>query len=109
MSLADKQCVPCRGGVEPLTAEEAEGLAPQVPEWTLEDVARRLRREFKFRDFASALDFVNRVGEIAEEQAHHPEIAFGWGHAEIEVWTHKINGLHENDFILAARIDALID
>ncbi|WP_432695083.1 4a-hydroxytetrahydrobiopterin dehydratase [Marinobacterium sp. YM272] len=107
MSLSDKQCVPCRGGIDPLTQDEANSLLQQIPQWRLEEGATRLRRAFKFSNFATALAFVNRVGEIAEKQDHHPEIAFGWGHVEIEIWTHKIGGLHENDFILAARIDGL--
>lgn len=108
MSLAEKQCVPCRGGVDPLGREEAQDLLAQVPDWTLSDDAARISRAFSFKNFAQALAFVNRVGEISEKQDHHPEISFGWGHVEIEIWTHKIGGLHENDFILAARIDGLL-
>lgn len=107
MSLSDKHCVPCRGGIDPLTQDEAGPLMQQIPQWRLEEAATRLRRGFKFSNFATALEFVNQVSEIAEKQDHHPEISFGWGHVEIEIWTHKIGGLHENDFILAARIDAL--
>ncbi|KEA61917.1 Pterin-4-alpha-carbinolamine dehydratase [Marinobacterium lacunae] len=90
-----------------LDPAEAGELALQVPLWTLAEGGKRIRREFTFRNFADALSFVNRVGELAEAEDHHPEIRFGWGHAEIELWTHKIGGLHENDFILAAKIDQL--
>ena len=105
MSLSAKTCTPCQGGVEPLGRTEAQRLLAETPDWQLSDDARRIRREFKFRNFAEAQSFVNKVGDLAEEQGHHPEISFGWGHAEVEIWTHKIGGLHENDFILAAKID----
>lgn len=106
MSLSDRRCVPCNKGEPPLTVEKARALSQQVPQWTLSEYATRLRRRYRFDDFQQALAFVNTVGELAEEEGHHPEIRFGWGHAEIEIWTHKIDGLHQNDFILAARIDA---
>jgi len=108
MALNEKSCVPCRGGVAPLGMEEARKLSLEIPKWSLSADAKRLRREFRFADFAEALAFVNGVGALAEQEAHHPEIGFGWGHAEIELWTHKIGGLHENDFILAAKIDGLL-
>ncbi|MBR9884870.1 MAG: 4a-hydroxytetrahydrobiopterin dehydratase [Oceanospirillales bacterium] len=107
MALTEKSCIPCRGGMPALDLAEAGELALQVPLWTLAEGGKRIRREFTFRNFADALSFVNRVGELAEAEDHHPEIRFGWGHAEIELWTHKIGGLHENDFILAAKIDQL--
>ncbi len=104
--LASKACVPCKGGTPPLKGEEPEGLRRQVPEW--EDVEEHhLRRRFRFKNFRESLLFVDRVGELAEEQGHHPDIGFGWGYAEISVWTHKINGLTESDFIFAAKVDAL--
>ena len=104
--LADKSCVPCRGGVPALKGKELENLRTQVPQW---DVAKEhhLHRVFKFPDFKQALDFVNRVGALAEEQGHHPDILLAWGKAEITLWTHKIDGLTESDFILAAKIDRL--
>jgi 4a-hydroxytetrahydrobiopterin dehydratase len=105
--LASRICVPCRGGTPPLTPEAAEALHEQTPKWDLTDGATWLRRSFKFDNFLGALDFVNKVGKLAEEAGHHPDIAFGWGYADISVQTHKIKGLHENDFILAAKIDAL--
>jgi 4a-hydroxytetrahydrobiopterin dehydratase len=105
--LADRRCVPCRGGVPPLEGEELGELSRQVPGW---EVVREhhLRREFRFRNFREALDFVNRVGELAEEQSHHPDIDFGWGRAEITIFTHKIDGLTESDFVFAAKVDRLL-
>jgi 4a-hydroxytetrahydrobiopterin dehydratase len=107
MSLSAKSCTPCRGGVDPMPAEEAQEMLKQVPEWSLTHEATRLERRYKFRDFAEANRFVDRVGAMAEEQGHHPDITFGWGYALIEIWTHKIGGLHENDFIFAAKTDEI--
>ena len=104
--LASKTCVPCRGGTPPLKGEELDDLRRQVPEW--EGVEEHhLRRRFRFKTFREALGFVNRVGELAEEQGHHPDVTFGWGYAEVTIFTHKINGLTESDFILAAKINEL--
>jgi 4a-hydroxytetrahydrobiopterin dehydratase len=105
-ALADKTCVPCRGGVPPLAGEELKKLAQQLPHWKVAD-AHHITRTFTFPDFRQALEFVNKVGEIAETQGHHPDIFLTWGKAEITTWTHKINGLTESDFILAAKIDQL--
>ena len=102
--LAEKTCVPCRGGVPPLTAEEIRPLQTQVKDWAVVN-NHHIQREFKFKDFKSALDFVNKVGAIAEEQGHHPDVFLAWGKVVVEIWTHKINGLTESDFILAAKID----
>ena len=102
--LASKQCVPCRGGVPPLTGEEIKPLLGQLQEWEVID-EHHLRKVYRFSNFREALAFVNKVGELAEDQGHHPDICFGWGQAEITIWTHKINGLTESDFILAAKID----
>jgi 4a-hydroxytetrahydrobiopterin dehydratase len=104
--LAEKRCIPCSGGTPALTQDQIAGFAPQVPEWKVID-NHHLQRAYRFKDFKEALDFVNRAGEIAEEQGHHPDICFGWGHAEVTIWTHAINGLTESDFILAAKIDRL--
>ena len=104
--LAAKTCVPCRGGVPSLKGAELRTLARQVPQWRVVN-EHHLTREFKFPDFRQALDFVNRVGSIAEEQGHHPNIMLGWGRVEITIWTHKIDGMTESDFILAAKIDQL--
>jgi 4a-hydroxytetrahydrobiopterin dehydratase len=104
--LASKTCVPCRGDVPPLKGEELEELSRQVPEWEVVE-EHHLRRTFRFKNFREALEFVNRVGELAEEEGHHPDIAFGWGKAEATIFTHKIDGLTESDFILAAKVDRL--
>lgn len=104
--LASKTCVPCRGGTPPLKGEELDDLRRQVPEWEVVE-EHHLRRRFRFKNFREALGFVNRVGELAEEQGHHPDVGFGWGYAEVTVYTHKIDGLTESDFILAAKISEL--
>ncbi|MFN2577501.1 MAG: 4a-hydroxytetrahydrobiopterin dehydratase [Pyrinomonadaceae bacterium] len=104
--LAERQCVPCRGGVPAMKGAELETLAAQVPGWQVVN-EHHLSRNYQFKDFREALDFVNRIGELAEEQGHHPDICFGWGKAEISIWTHKIDGLTESDFVLAAKIDKL--
>ena len=104
--LASRECVPCRGGVPPLKGEEITNLLAQLSEW--EVVAEHhLRKVYKFANFREAQQFVSRAGDLAEEQGHHPDICFGWGRAEITIWTHKIDGLTESDFILAAKIDRL--
>jgi 4a-hydroxytetrahydrobiopterin dehydratase len=108
-TLAEKTCTPCRGGVPPLTRDEAEGLRTQVPNWQLVDDARRVERTFRFQNFGEALSFVQQVGELAEAMGHHPDIGFGWGYATVSLRTKKIKGLHENDFVLAAKIDRLVD
>ena len=104
--LATKTCVPCRGGVPPLEGKELEALATQVPAWNVIE-GHHITRSFGFPDFRQALAFVNKVGELAEQQGHHPDILLSWGKAEVTTWTHKINGLTESDFILAAKIDRL--
>jgi len=104
--LASKNCVPCRGGVPPLAGKDLDALAKQVPEWKVVD-GHHIVRLFKFPNFVQALAFVNKVGELAEQQGHHPDILLAWGKAEITTWTHAINGLTESDFILAAKIDKL--
>jgi 4a-hydroxytetrahydrobiopterin dehydratase len=105
-SLAEKTCIPCRGGVPPLKGEELQKLARQVERWSVVD-EHHLSKNFKFPDFRNALAFVNKVGELAEAQDHHPDIFLAWGKVDITIWTHKINGLTESDFILAAKIDKL--
>ena len=101
--LADRKCVPCTGSVPALTGEPLEKLKKELPQWTVVD-EHHLVRQFRFPDFKQALAFVNRVGEIAEAEGHHPDILLGWGKAEITLWTHTVNGLTESDFILAAKI-----
>ncbi len=105
-SLAEKTCVPCRGGVPALRGEALQTLARQVEGWTVSN-EHHLSKNFKFPDFRAALAFVNKVGALAEEQGHHPDIFLAWGKVDITIWTHKIDGLTESDFILAAKIDKL--
>jgi 4a-hydroxytetrahydrobiopterin dehydratase len=104
--LAAKTCVPCRGGVPPLKGHELASLHRHVPQWQVVD-EHHIKRTFAFPDFRRALDFVNKVGELAEDQGHHPDIFLAWGKAETTLWTHKIDGLTESDFIMAAKIDEL--
>lgn len=103
--LTDKKCVPCEGGVPPLTREESERLLRQVSGWTLN--GPRLAKEFKHKNFVAAMEFVNRVADLAESEGHHPDIHVHYHIVGLEIWTHAIGGLSENDFILAAKIDAL--
>lgn len=104
--LANKKCVPCTAETPTLRGDEISALAARIPGWEVIE-GHHLKRRYSFRTFGDALRFVNRVGGLAEEQGHHPDVAFGWGYAEIRIWTHAINGLSENDFVLAAKIDAL--
>jgi 4a-hydroxytetrahydrobiopterin dehydratase len=105
--LRQSSCVPCRGGVPPLTEEQIAELKPQAPLWQVvtEGGVPRLRREFGFRNFREALGFALEVGILAEREDHHPDLHVAWGRVVVETWTHKIKGLHTNDFILAAKID----
>lgn len=106
MDLKDKKCIPCSTYVPPLPLEKKqEFLSSLSSEWKLISENTRLRREFKFKNFKRALEFTNEIGRIAEEEKHHPEIHLGWGHCDIEIWTHTNNNLVENDFVLAAKID----
>ena len=105
--LAERQCVPCRGGVPPMKGEQINDMSSQLPDWQVVN-DHHLQRSYRFTDFRESLNFVNRVGELAEEQGHHPDICFGWGKADITIWTHKIDGLTESDFVLAAKIDKLL-
>ena len=107
--LAAKSCVPCRGGVPPLGSAEAAALARDVPDWTLADSATRIERRYAFDDFKTAFRFVSGASDIAEAEGHHPDISFGWGYATVSLFTHKIKGLHENDFIMAAKYDRLFE
>ena len=104
--LASRDCVPCRGGVPALKGEELTKLSSEVEGWEIVG-EHHLRKEYKFPDFKETLSFIDRVGALAEQQWHHPDICFGWGKAEVTIWTHKIDGLTESDFILAAKIDRL--
>jgi 4a-hydroxytetrahydrobiopterin dehydratase len=106
-TLVNKTCTPCRGGIPPLAREQAELLHAQAPDWQLPDDAHHIERSFRFRNFREALTFVQEVGELAEAEGHHPNINFGWGNATVSLQTKKIKGLHENDFIMAAKIDRI--
>lgn len=105
MHLEHKHCTPCRGGISPLTPDEAAGRQHAVPEWTLQQSSTCLVRRFEFADYAAALAFVTAISAIAEDEGHHPDVCFGWGYANVTLYTHKISGLHENDFIMAAKFD----
>ncbi len=102
--LAARTCVPCRGGVPPLKGEGLAALQGQVEGWTVVE-EHHITKGFKFPDFRQAMEFVNKVGELAEQQGHHPDIYLAWGRVDITIWTHAIDGLTESDFILAAKID----
>jgi 4a-hydroxytetrahydrobiopterin dehydratase len=104
--LASKHCVPCRGGVAALKGKELSDLARQVPGWKVVN-EHHLSRTYQFPDFKSALELVNRIGGVAEAEGHHPNICFTWGKVEVTVYTHKIDGLTESDFILAAKLEKL--
>ncbi len=104
--LCDLTCKACRGDVPPLTGEQIAPLHEQTPGWQVVD-EHHLSRTFKFKDFAGALQFVNQVGRIAEQEGHHPNICFTWGRVTIEIHTHKVDGLTDSDFILAAKIDTI--
>jgi 4a-hydroxytetrahydrobiopterin dehydratase len=108
-TLAAKKCTPCRGGIPPLTHEEAERFQSQTPNWDLRDDGHRIERTFRFRNFQEALGFVQNVGDLAETEGHHPDVSFGWGYATISLRTKKIKGLHENDFIMGSKIDRMFD
>lgn len=103
--LTEQRCVPCEGGMMPLTIEEAEILQKQLDGWTLSPDVRKLTKSYKFKDFAEALAFTNKVGAIAENEGHHPDIGLHWGKVDVSLTTHAIGGLSPNDFILAAKID----
>lgn len=103
--LAERQCIPCKGGVAPLTVAGIEPLLAQVDGWQAVD-GHHLEKQYKLANFSAALDLVNRIGAIAEEQNHHPDIHLAWGSVKVTIWTHKINGLTESDFIFAAKCDA---
>ena len=106
MSLAERHCVPCRGGVPPLQGEELEKMKALLPGWEVVD-GHHLWKSFRFPDFVTALDFVNRAGAVAEAEGHHPDLFLSWGKVDVKIWTHKIDGLTESDFVLAAKIGEL--
>ena len=104
--LAEKRCIPCRGGIPPLTAEEITPLLDQLEEWSVVD-NHHLQKLVQFPDFKTALDFTNQVGALAEAEDHHPDIYLAWGKVELTLWTHKIDGLTESDFVMAAKVDRI--
>ena len=105
MSLSQKSCTSCEGGVPPIEGEKLQDYLKQVPGWELK--GNKIERKFVFKNFIEALDFVNEVGRLAEHEAHHPDISVHYKEVTITLWTHKINGLFDNDFILAAKIDEI--
>lgn len=107
--LTEEKCEACRPDAPQVSLEEIAELSPQIPDWEIIEVdsIKRLKRQFKFRNFREAIAFTNKVGEIAEDAGHHPAILTEWGKVTVTWWTHKIKGLHKNDFIMAARTDAL--
>ena len=107
MTLAEKTCIPCRGGMPPVAGDELARLQSELPGWQTVG-GHHLEKTFTFPDFKSALDFVNKAGAIAEEQGHHPDVLLRWGSAKFTIFTHKIDGLTESDFVLAAKIDRLM-
>ena len=106
--LTRKHCAPCEGGVAPLSGEQVHQYLAELPHWKLTPDRQRIRREWRVKDFVTGLDFFNRIGRLAEEENHHPDLHLsGYRNLAVELWTHAINGLSENDFILAAKIDKL--
>lgn len=106
MNLVEKKCLPCEGGTPPLGEPEINTLSKEVPSWSLRE--GHLFRSFRFRNFKEAINFVNSLAELAESEGHHPEICIHYNKVEVELWTHAIKGLSENDFIMAAKIDNIV-
>jgi 4a-hydroxytetrahydrobiopterin dehydratase len=105
--LAEMECIPCKGGTPPLAGEALEHISDQLGhDWQVVD-GHHLHKRFKFADFRKALDFTNAIGELAERVNHHPDLCLGWGYADVTLWTHKIGGLSETDFVFAAKVEAL--
>lgn len=107
MDLTQQKCVPCRGGVPPLTSAQARAFLKQTEGWELLDDDTKIKRTFKTKDFTAAMDLVRKVADLSESEGHHPDITFGWGYCSVLFYTHKIKGLHENDFIMAAKVNEL--
>ena len=108
MGLASRKCEPCREAVSPMSREEAEELLRETPGWELEESATKIRRTIRFRNFSQAMEFARKVGDLAEGEGHHPDISLGWGYCTVVFQTHKIHGLHGNDFIMAAKVNTLL-
>ncbi len=107
MDLTEKSCVPCRGGIPAMTKEQAEKMTSQTLGWELYENAKKIRQTYETTDFVQALKLVELIAELAETEGHHPDITFGWGYCTVVFYTHKIGGLHENDFIMAAKVNNL--
>ncbi len=105
--LLEKKCIPCEGGTLPLTQSEITELLPKVSVWVVSPYLKKLSKEYSFENFSTAMGFANEIAQIAEEEGHHPDLLVSWGKVGVELSTHSIGGLSENDFILAAKIDAL--
>ncbi len=105
-NLTQKKCAPCEGGVDPMTREDFEPYLDQVSQWDIVENDKKIERNFQFKDFPQALEFVNKVGDIAEDEGHHPDIFIhSWNNVKISLWTHAIGGLSINDFIVATKVD----
>jgi 4a-hydroxytetrahydrobiopterin dehydratase len=107
LAFTERSCTPCRGGVPPLTREEAADYHKQAPDWEILDNATRIERTYRCKNFHEAFALIERVATLAEAEGHHPDIRFGWGYATVSFFTKKIKGLHENDFIMAAKLDRI--
>jgi 4a-hydroxytetrahydrobiopterin dehydratase len=107
IALAEKNCTPCRGGIPPLSVAQAGELSAEAPDWALLDGATRIERTYHFRNFRDAFGFVEQAASLAEAESHHPVIQFGWGFVTVSLQTKKIKGLHENDFIMAAKLNRI--
>ncbi len=105
MELHQKKCIPCESGAMPLTEKESKKILERVPHWKLN--GNKIEREFVFKNFVEALKFVNKVGDLAESEGHHPDIHIHWNKVNLELWTHSMNGLSENDFIVASKVNSL--
>ena len=109
MNLTAKKCTPCQGGIPPMSFDVAEKYLHEASGWELLDKATKLKRTFKFDNFKDAMQLAQRVGELCEIEGHHPDLTIGWGYCKVEFQTHKISGLHENDFIMAAKVNRLAE
>ncbi len=109
MGLSEDHCEACRAGAPQVTEDEVGTLMPEIPDWEIVEEAsvRKLRRVYQFKDFITALAFTNQIGAVAEEQGHHPDLLTEWGKVTVTWWSHKIRGIHKNDFIMAARTDKI--
>lgn len=107
MDILSKHCVPCKEGTASLAPETAQALLKDIPGWRITDDGKWLLKSYKFKNFVQALAFVNKVGEVAEAEQHHPDLGLGWGYVDIKLQTHAAGGLHENDFIVAAKIEKI--